>query len=200
MQIVAVAGLIVNIFGMFAFHGATHAHSHDGDGGHSRGEHGHSHGDNPHGHSHGGASHGHSHGGANANMQGCITSFFFFFQFSPLSKLIGNGTNDQVKVYMASFSGVFLHVLADTLGSVFVIISTLMIHYFGWKWVDPLCSLILSVLILASVMPLLKDSMATLMQNIPSQLDEDFEQLLTSVGNCNGCPLLSKVSLFELRF
>lgn len=80
-----------------------------------------------------------------------------------------------------SFLGVFLHVLADTLGSVFVIISTVMIQYFGWKWVDPLCSLILSVLILGSVTPLLKASMAGLMQNIPPQLEEEFEHLLHEV-------------------
>lgn len=66
VKVVAVAGLIVNIFGMYAFHGADHGHSHGGSG-HGGG---HSHVGGAHGHSHGGsASHGHSHGG-NANMQG----------------------------------------------------------------------------------------------------------------------------------
>ncbi|KAK6011725.1 cation efflux family protein, partial [Ostertagia ostertagi] len=104
----AVSGLLVNLFGMYSFHGGE--------------------GDHGHGHSHGGGSHGHSHSG-NANME-----------------------------------GVFLHVLADTLGSVFVIISTLLIQWFGWTWVDPLCSLILSVLILGSVYPLLTSSVNTLLQ------------------------------------
>lgn len=56
-----------------------------------------------------------------------------------------------------------------------------MIQKFGWKWVDPLCSLILSMLILGSVVPLLKQSMATLMQNIPSQTEEEFEHILHEV-------------------
>ncbi len=43
--------------------------------------------------------------------------------------------------------GVFLHILADTLGSVAVILSTLLIQWFGWFWVDPLCSLGLACLI-----------------------------------------------------
>lgn len=61
---VAVAGLVVNLFGMYAFHGAEHGHSHGG------GSESHSHGAVSHGHSHEGkTSHGHSHGG-NANMQG----------------------------------------------------------------------------------------------------------------------------------
>lgn len=79
---VGLAGLIVNIFGMFLFYqtghghshgGMSHSHSHGGDShGHSHGEndnHGHSHGQasdksvagSGHGHSHGSAGHGHSH-------------------------------------------------------------------------------------------------------------------------------------------
>ncbi|KAI6241374.1 hypothetical protein M3Y99_00364400 [Aphelenchoides fujianensis] len=137
LLLVAVAGLLVNLFGMYVFHGG-HGHSHGG------GSHGHSHGGGSHGHSHGSeekshghSHHGHSHGGDNANMQ-----------------------------------GVFLHVLADTLGSVFVIISTLMIQWFGWQWVDPLCSLILSLIIVGSVYPLLKSSGAELLQVIPDELKD----------------------------
>jgi cation diffusion facilitator family transporter len=82
-----------------------------------------------------------------------------------------------------SFSGVFLHVLADTLGSVFVIISTLLIQNFGWQWVDPLCSLILSMLILGSVIPLLKTSASVLLQSTPDLLDEKrCEQIINEVG------------------
>ena len=44
-------------------------------------------------------------------------------------------------------SGVFLHILADTLGSVGVIISSGLIHYFGWMIADPICSMFISVLI-----------------------------------------------------
>ncbi|KAM3721040.1 Proton-coupled zinc antiporter SLC30A5 [Dirofilaria immitis] len=158
LMIVAVAGLIINIFGIFTFHGATHTHSHGDDGSHSHNGTSHSH---SHLHSH---SHGHSHGEANANMQ-----------------------------------GVFLHVLADTLGSVFVIISTLMIQYFGWKWVDPLCSLILSILILGSVTPLLKQSMATLMQNMPPYTEEEFDHILHEVLNIEDVISYSNVHLWQLK-
>ncbi|VDM43855.1 unnamed protein product [Toxocara canis] len=156
LMVVAVAGLVVNIFGMYAFHGAEHGHSHGG------GDHAHSH---AHGHSHGsGASHGHSHGGGNANMQ-----------------------------------GVFLHVLADTLGSVFVIISTLLIQYFGWKWVDPLCSLILSMLILGSVYPLLMASMATLMQCIPPELEHDHDNVLYQILQLDGVKSYSRSHFWQLK-
>jgi len=44
-------------------------------------------------------------------------------------------------------SGVFLHILADTLGSVGVIISSALIHQFGWMIADPVCSMFIAVLI-----------------------------------------------------
>lgn len=54
--------------------------------------------------------------------------------------------------------GVFLHVMADTLGSVGVIVSTLLIRWTGWTGFDPLASLFIAALILASVLPLVTDA------------------------------------------
>lgn len=54
--------------------------------------------------------------------------------------------------------GVFLHVMADTLGSVGVIISTLLIQYYGWTGFDPIASIFIAVLIAASVIPLVIDT------------------------------------------
>jgi len=54
--------------------------------------------------------------------------------------------------------GVFLHVMADTLGSVGVIISTLLIQFYGWTGFDPIASLFIAILIAASVIPLVVDS------------------------------------------
>ena len=34
----------------------------------------------------------------------------------------------------------FLHVLADALGSVGVIVSTLLVEWYGWTWADPLAA------------------------------------------------------------
>ena len=59
--------------------------------------------------------------------------------------------------------GVFLHVLADTLGSISVIVSSVCIQCFGWYVADPICCFVISFLILASVLPLLKDTIKLLM-------------------------------------
>merc|ERR1719427_708064 len=62
LMTVSVAGLLVNLFGIFVFRGTSHGHSHGGvacSSGGSGGSHGHS--TSAHGHSHsGGSSHSHS--------------------------------------------------------------------------------------------------------------------------------------------
>lgn len=44
----------------------------------------------------------------------------------------------------------YLHVLTDLFGSVIAILSGLSAYFLGWQWVDPLASMILSVLVLKS--------------------------------------------------
>ena len=81
-------------------------------------------------------------------------------------------------------SGVFLHILADTLGSVGVIISTLLIEQFGWKVADPICSLFIAVLIFLSVLPLVKDTALILLLRTPEEMQDEFGETLKKVG-CN---------------
>lgn len=53
-------------------------------------------------------------------------------------------------------TGIFLHILADTLGSVGVIISSVLIQTWGWMMADPVCSMFIAVLIMMrSVLSLL---------------------------------------------
>ncbi|XP_065195238.1 proton-coupled zinc antiporter SLC30A5-like [Sycon ciliatum] len=70
--------------------------------------------------------------------------------------------------------GVFLHVLADTLGSVGVIVSSILVEKFEWYIADPISSLLISVLIVLSVLPLLKSSALTLLQGT----EDDIQDLL----------------------
>lgn len=69
-----------------------------------------------------------------------------------------------------NMQGVFLHVLADTMGSVGVIISSLLIQQFGWYIADPICSLFIAILILVSVFPLLRESAEILLLATPNHL------------------------------
>lgn len=75
----------------------------------------------------------------------------------------------------------FLHVLADTLGSVGVIVSTIFIQQFGWLIADPLCSLFIATLIFLSVIPLLKDACQVLLLRIPPEQEKDLHAALEKV-------------------
>ena len=82
-----------------------------------------------------------------------------------------------------SCPGVFLHVLADTLGSVGVIISTVLIRQFGWLIADPICSMFIATLIFLSVIPLLKDACEVLLLRTPPEQEKDLTMALEKVGH-----------------
>jgi zinc transporter 5/7 len=79
------------------------------------------------------------------------------------------------------FVGVFLHVLADTLGSIGVIVSTVLIEQFGWFIADPLCSLFIAVLIFLSVIPLIKDACQVLLLRLPPDHEKELHIALEKV-------------------
>ncbi|KAA3677950.1 solute carrier family 30 (zinc transporter), member 5/7 [Paragonimus westermani] len=63
--------------------------------------------------------------------------------------------------------GVYLHVLADTLGSVGVIFSSYLVSTYGWNIADPICSVFIACAIGYSAMPLLFDTLGLLTLRAP---------------------------------
>ena len=82
--------------------------------------------------------------------------------------------------------GIFLHIMADTLGSVAVVISTLLINYYGWVGFDPLASVLIAVLIFASAIPLVASSARTLLLTIPEDTEFDLREALAGVSALRG--------------
>lgn len=79
-----------------------------------------------------------------------------------------HGTGGQLNI-----RGVYLHILADALGSVVVIISSLVIWLTTWEqryYVDPALSLVMVCLIMRSTSPLLVDSALILLQTVPTHI------------------------------
>ncbi|KAI6120501.1 cation efflux protein [Pisolithus thermaeus] len=81
--------------------------------------------------------------------------------------------------------GVFLHVMADTLGSVGVIVSTLLIQYYGWTGFDPIASIFIAVLIAASVIPLVIDTGRVLSLDLGDN-DSKVQQALSELSHIEG--------------
>jgi cobalt-zinc-cadmium efflux system protein len=67
--------------------------------------------------------------------------------------------------------GAFLHVLGDLLGSVAVLLASLLILGFGWAIVDPIFAIVIGVLIVATSGRLLWKTLHVLMEGTPSHLD-----------------------------
>lgn len=67
--------------------------------------------------------------------------------------------------------GAILHVLGDLLGSVAALASGLVIWLTGWLPVDPILSLVISVLILVSTTRLLRESFHVVMEGVPPHVE-----------------------------
>ena len=62
-----------------------------------------------------------------------------------VAKIMLNSDHDNLNIKAA-----YLHILTDLFGSIIAILSGLSAYFLGWLWVDPLASMILSVLVLKS--------------------------------------------------
>ncbi|KAL3344664.1 hypothetical protein AABB24_023886 [Solanum stoloniferum] len=96
-----------------------------------------------------------------------------------------------------NMEGIFLHVLADTLGSVGVVISTLLIKYKGWLVADPACSIFISVLIISSVIPLLRNSAEILLQRVPREHEHDLKEAVNDVMKIKGLSGIQKLHVWS---
>lgn len=66
-----------------------------------------------------------------------------------------------------------LHVLGDMLGSVGVIVSAILIYFFGWYVSDPIISVLVACLIIFSAWKILSESVNILLESVPSHIELD---------------------------
>ncbi|GAA0201879.1 CDF family zinc transporter ZitB [Kangiella japonica] len=83
-------------------------------------------------------------------------------------KILHSASTSNINVRSA-----LLHVIGDLLGSVGAIIAALIIWQWGILWVDPLLSVIVSMLILRSAFHIIKDSSHILLEGKPLEMDSD---------------------------
>lgn len=140
LLLVSVAGLGVNMIGLFFFH------DHHDHGGHSH---------------EGGHEHHHDH--------------------------------DNENMY-----GVFLHVLADCLGSVGVIFSSLLVKYYGYYVADPICSFIISLMILASSIPFIQLTASTLMLKSSKAMSRKVSKIRTKLEKLEGVMACRQLNIWEV--
>ncbi len=69
--------------------------------------------------------------------------------------------------------GAWLHVMADTLGSVGAILAGAAIYFLGWGWSDPVASFIIASLVLYSAWGLVRETLDVLMEGVPKGISVD---------------------------
>lgn len=92
--------------------------------------------------------------------------------------LVGLGVNLASAWYLArsrddsvNTRGAMLHLLADALGSVAAIVSAIAAGLFDAPLADPVASVVIAALILLGSLPLLRDTIAILLQRAPPGID-----------------------------
>ncbi len=92
--------------------------------------------------------------------------------------------------------GAFLHVIADLLGSVGVVISGILIWNFGWTLADPIASVIIAILILVSSWRLMKKVVHVLLEGTPEHVD--VYQLCSKLEAVEGVTLVHDIHVWTL--
>lgn len=82
------------------------------------------------------------------------------------SLLFMRGAKDDINI-----KGAFLHLMADALILVGVVISAIIIHYTQWEWIDPVIGLIIVAIVLIGTWGLLRDSIILLLDAVPHYID-----------------------------
>ncbi|PNJ55233.1 zinc transporter 7 isoform X1 [Pongo pygmaeus] len=189
LLLVSILGFVVNLIGIFVFKHGGHGHSHGSGHGHSHslfnGALDQAHGHVDHCHSHEvkhGAAHSHDHAHGHGHFHSCD---------GPSLKET-TGPSRQI------LQGVFLHILADTLGSIGVIASAIMMQNFGLMIADPICSILIAILIVVSVIPLLRESVGILMQRTPPLLENTLPQCYQRVQQLQGVYSLQEQHFWTL--
>ena len=67
--------------------------------------------------------------------------------------------------------GAYLHILGDALSSVGVVIGGVIILYTGWYLIDPILSILISLVIIYGAWALVKESVDILLESVPSHID-----------------------------
>ena len=80
--------------------------------------------------------------------------------------LLMRGQKDDINI-----RGAFLHMAADTLVSIGVVISGIVISHTGWFIIDPIISIAIAIVILVGTWNLLRDSMRLALDGVPESIE-----------------------------
>jgi cobalt-zinc-cadmium efflux system protein len=77
-----------------------------------------------------------------------------------------------------------LHVTSDVVGSVAALAAGAVIYFTGWKPIDPILSIVIALLILASTIGLLREALHVLMEGVPRSVE--LEEVGKAIARISG--------------
>ncbi|XP_069703707.1 proton-coupled zinc antiporter SLC30A2-like [Periplaneta americana] len=90
-----------------------------------------------------------------------------------------------------------IHVLGDLIQSVGVLVSAIVIKFFPEvKLVDPICTFLFSLLVLATTLPVLRDAAHVLMEGFPRHLD--YSLIVSSLHSLEGVQAVHSLHVWSL--
>ena len=93
--------------------------------------------------------------------------------------------HDHHKHKNENIYAIYIHILADTLGSVAVLISSFLIKYYKLYISDPICSLFISAMIIFSTLPVLKNASMSLLHIPNPKISKKKKKIEQSIKNIN---------------
>ena len=80
--------------------------------------------------------------------------------------------------------GAFIHMLGDLLGSAAIVVGALVIRASGWTQIDPLLSILISLLIVWTAWDITRESLNILLEGLPRGLE--LKQVIDAVSEIEG--------------
>eukprot|EP00762_Andalucia_godoyi_P004092 ANDGO_06364.mRNA.1 Metal tolerance protein 8 len=186
LMFVSFLGLLVNLSGI-VFFSSAHAHAHDcghgGCQGHDHHQHQHQH---QHQHSHHTSDHEHSHDCADHEYDGPT---YRHPHSSVWRRVVDRFYTVFDKIFTGmdlNLRGLVLHMMADTLGSIGVMASSYMITNHSFHAADAIVSFAIASLVIASALPLVRESVDVLLQRGSEKHLKRFRSALQEIGRMPG--------------
>lgn len=92
--------------------------------------------------------------------------------------------------------GAYVHIFGDLIGSLGVVVAGILLIIFKWYPIDPLITLLFSLIVIYSAWQLIKDALRVLMEGTPKNLAMD--QIFEDLKNINGVLAVHDLHIWSL--
>jgi cobalt-zinc-cadmium efflux system protein len=120
-----------------------------------------------------------------------VTAVIGFVINSVNAFLLHHGSQQDLNL-----RGAFLHMVADAVSAIGVILAAIVVWQFNWNWADSLTSLGVAILIMLGAVPLIRQSIHILLEKPPIHLD--LTQIQTHLAGFEGVEAVQQLRIWSI--